>query len=118
MTGPPFRILLAEKRDDEARRAENIAEAHRDEPRAIAPVDVLYDHLRHAVRRAHDGRRSHRLVGGDHDERVGAVLPREPPEIVPKTLFWIASAGLLSMSGTCSWAAAWVTSCGRCSSKT
>src|SRR4051794_1708202 len=114
------RDLAAEDRHDGAGRAEHVAETHGRElrlrPLLLGRLDRV---LGERLRRAHDRRRLHRLVGRDeHEPRDAASPATRAIRRVASALLRTASTGLSSISATCLYAAAWKTTDGRCCAKT
>ena len=68
--------LLAKQRDHTAVAAQHIAETHRHKLRVIIFVKRLNDHLTDTLGRSHHVGGVHRLIGGDHDEFLHAVVCR------------------------------------------
>ena len=108
--------LAAEDRDHRARRAEHVAEAHRDEARLDLGVqrERLDDPLADRLRLAHHVLRVRRLVGRDEDEALDAELDRDLGERRASRgrCSRPPAAGSPRASPTCLYAAAWKTTCG------
>ncbi len=118
--------LLGQDGEQGAAGAEDVAEADSGQD-CVGPADsgagllmrrALHHDLGEPLGSAEDRRRIRRLVGGDQDEALGAVLHRGPHQIVGALGVRLdPSQGLRSSNGRCLCAAAWKTTSGRRSRK-